>query len=353
MNMDRLISGAFTRRLEYHRARFNARFAEARRFQPRLDSEMFKEHLRSTVAPIVEAADRAASEKTEIVVEVLYDLSLDLLGKEFLGPNSRYPFIVDGWRSLLPRLPRFVAESPRAFVGSVTNALYNLSITPGARPGEWAASLLKLAEVCPDAPTLLKAAQVAAWRAGLAHYRLPALKLCRELPPTVAFTALDLAPQANHPPLGSLIDLLKADPWLRPESNLQSPISNLQIVSRVGAFRGFGGLFLTPPKVTSTPEGQFVVWDGDQAWLLTADLFGATLHRMDSAARPEKGQPCSHFQIDPTGRVSKIPVRRQKLTQSQTFSELAGFTTATDNSTTLAVTTPLSHAVYLIALVSQ
>ncbi|MBM2849378.1 MAG: hypothetical protein HW418_2320 [Anaerolineales bacterium] len=350
-----LVTGPFAQILEANRSRFNARFAEARRIQPRLDPLIFAECLRSTVAQVVEAVHHVRPEKAAEAAEVLYDLSLDLLGQEFLGPNSRYPFIVEGWRFLLPRLSRFIAGSPREFVGSTTNALYNLSTTPGARPGEWAASLLKLVEVCPDAPTLLRAGQVAAWRAGMAHYRLSALDLCRDLPPPVALTALGLSPQAEHPPLDTLIDSLKANPWLSPASNLQSPtplrlapgaiVSNyqLQIVSRVGAFRGFGGLFLEPPLVWPADD-DFVVSDGEGTWLLMADVFGATFHRADIKAPSLKTS--SPFTINKAGSVSFGKT-------SRAFPELANANSSAGNNTTLAVTTPFSHAVYLIALVGM
>ena len=350
-----MLSGPFAQILEANRSRFNARFAEARRIQPRLDPLIFAECLRSTVAQVVEAVHHVRPEKAAEAAEVLYDLSLDLLGQEFLGPNSRYPFIVEGWRFLLPRLSRFIAGSPREFVGSTTNALYNLSTTPGARPGEWAASLLKLVEVCPDAPTLLRAGQVAAWRAGMAHYRLSALDLCRDLPPPVALTALGLSPQAEHPPLDTLIDSLKANPWLSPASNLQSPtplrlapgaiVSNyqLQIVSRVGAFRGFGGLFLEPPLVWPADD-DFVVSDGEGTWLLMADMFGATFHRADIKAPSLKTS--SPFTINKAGSVSFGKT-------SRAFPELANANSSAGNNTTLAVTTPFSHAVYLIALVGM
>lgn len=343
--MEDLITGPFAQVLEANRARFNARFAEARRFQPRLDPAAFSDHLRLVVAPLVEAVARERADKAAEVADVLYDLSLDLLGREFIGPNSRRPFIVEGWRFLLPRLSRFVAEAPREFVGSVTNALYNLSITPGARPGEWAASLFRLAEVCPDAPTLMRAGQVAAWRAGMAHYRLTALDLCRDLPSPAALTALGLSPQAEHPPLDTLIESLKANPWLRPDSNLQSPISNyqLRIVSRVGAFRGFGGLFLEPPLVWPADD-DFVVSDGKGTWLLVADVFGATFHRADIKAPSLKAS--SPFTINKAGSVSFGKT-------SHAFPELANANSSAGNNTTLAVTTPLSHAVYLIALVGK
>lgn len=339
-----MLAGPFAQILEANRARFNARFAEARRFQPRLDPEAFKEHLRSIVAPIVEAVARERADKAAETAEALYDLSLDLLGQEFLGPNSRYPFIVDGWRYLLPRLPRFVAEAPREFVGSMTNALYNLSATPGAHPHEWAASLLQLAEVCPDAPMLLKAGQVAAWRAGMAHYRLNALDLCRDLPSPVALTALGLSPQSEHPPLDSLIESLKANPWLHPTSDLRPLTSDLQIVARVGAFRGFGGLFLAPPLVFSSGD-QFIVTDGEGSWLLTADCFGATWHRTE--AQPVETKSAARFTINRDGQVSVNG------TPTREFPELANAQSSAANRTTLAVTTPLSHAVYLIALVGE
>ncbi len=338
-----LVTGPFAQILEANRARFNARFAEARRFQPRLDPAAFSDHVRSVVAPLVEAVARERADKAAEVADVLYDLSLDLLGHEFIGPNSRYPVIVEGWRFLLPRLSRFIAESPRESVGSTTNALYNLSTTPGARPGEWAASLLKLVEVCPDAPTLLKAGQVAAWRAGMAHYRLSALDLCRDLPPPVALTALGLSPQAEHPPLDPLIESLKSNPWLRPTSDLRPLTSDLQIVARVGAFRGFGGLFLEPPLVWPA-EDDFVVSDGEGTWLLMADVFGATFHRADIKAPSLKTS--SLFTINKAGSVSFGKT-------SHAFPELANANSSAGNSTTLAVTTPLSHAVYLIALVDK
>jgi hypothetical protein len=189
----------------------------------------------------------------------------------------------------------------------------------------------------------------------MAHYRLSALDLCRDLPPPVALTALGLSPQAEHPPLDTLIDSLKANPWLSPASNLQSPtplrlapgaiVSNyqLQIVSRVGAFRGFGGLFLEPPLVWPADD-DFVVSDGEGTWLLMADVFGATFHRADIKAPSLKTS--SPFTINKAGSVSFGKT-------SRAFPELANANSSAGNNTTLAVTTPFSHAVYLIALVGM
>jgi hypothetical protein len=344
-----LVTGPFAQILEANRARFNARFAEARHIRTKLTPGSFTHHLRTGLAPIVEAVHRHNLDIANAVADALYDLSLDLVGQELLGPESRYPYLVEGWNTLLPRLPRFVAEAPRQFVGSVTNALYNLSVTPGARPREWMEAMLALADLCPDAETLLKTGQVVAWRAGLAHYRLNALELCTQLAslnPALAYLALGLPtdPSINAPPVTALLDRLLADPWWRPTSDPRSGSltreTDLQIVSRIGAFRGFGGLFMSPPVVL-LEDGHFVLEESGNYWLLTADVFGATLHRWSKPGRAARSvQP---FQIDPNGVVTNGK-------HSRAFPELAGAASAAASPTTLAVTTALSHAVFLVAL---
>jgi hypothetical protein len=115
-------------------------------------------------------------------------------------------------------------------------------------------------------------------------------------------------------------------------------------VGRVGAFRGFGGTFIRPPQVTC-PGGQFVASDGEQHWLLHADRFGATLHRMAvlPTAPPVMAAPL--FKVGLSGKISRGA-------HSAVFPELMVSHSSAANTHTLAVTTPLSHAVYLIALVA-
>ena len=370
---------AYAQALKDNRVSFNARFAEARRTQPRLDSREFLDTLGTTVAAVVAAVAQARPDRAAGVVSVLYDLALDLHAREFIGPHSRYPFVSLGWRDLLPVLGTPLAESPRAVAGSITNALYNLSVEPAARPQEWLDAMCVLAPLAPGVPALLQAGQVAAWRSGLAHFRRGALALCRQLPPTLVVAALGLpadalppqsaapAPQlpAQSPPpaatpplatatplpakdiapqspaaLNALLDRLDADPWLRPADALAAhPGRALKLVARVGAFRGFGGLFMAPPLISASGE-HFIARDGDDRWLLTADVFGVTFHHAgDLPAVTGSGA----FQLDRTGRVTLGKL-------SAVFPELANFTSAAGNDRTLAVTTPLSHSIYLVAL---
>jgi hypothetical protein len=336
----------FAQILAARRGRFNSQFAEAKTYRPTLDGEAFAAHLTQVVGPVVERVAEARPEQAEAVAEALYELSLDLVGREFLGPHSRYPALAEGWITLFSELPERLAESPWLFPGAITNALYNLSATPGARPAEWMQSVLTLSAACDDVPELLAAAQVAAWRAGLAHYRLSALERCRALKPNIAGLALGLpgfkASFLTLKARDSLIAALLANPWLDPAAPEPPAKAALQIVKRVGAFRGFGGLFLAPPSV-ACPDGQFVVSDGDDHWLLFADRFGASFQRTAAppTSKPKMSQP--YFQLSLEGELSKGKLHAK-------FSELERSQSSAANETTLAVTTALSHAVLLLAV---
>ena len=336
----------FAHILAAKRGRFNSQFAEAKTYRPSLDDEAFANHLKHVVGPVVERVAETRPEKAEPVAEALYELSLDLIGREFLGPHSRYPSLSEGWTTLFGQLPERLAESPWLFPGAITNALYNLSATPGARPAEWTSSVLALSAACADVPELLAAAQVAAWRAGLAHYRLSALERCRALKPNLAGLALGLpgfkASFLSAKARDSLINALLADPWLDPASPEPPAKPTLHIVARVGAFRGFGGQFLAPPSVTC-PGGQFVVSDGDDRWLLFADRYGASFQRLAAplTGKPKMSQP--YFQLSLSGELTKGKLRAA-------FPELERSQSSAANDTTMAVTTPLSHAVTLVAV---
>ena len=344
--------GAFAHLLSEKRARFNSQFAEAKRAHPALDAEAFGQLLTQLVGPIVEAVAAAQPHRAEAVAVALYELSLNLLARDFLGPNSRYPALANGWRVLFTQLPNRLAEAPVHFPGAITNALYNLSATPGARADDWVQAVLALSPACGSVPELLTAAQVIAWRAGLAHYRLSALARCHNLPPNVAGLALGLpvpaAQELTEATRDALLDRLVADPWLDPAAS-KTGKPRLQIVARAGAFRGFGGLFLAPPSV-ACPGGQFVVsdpasGDGTDYWLLFADRFGATFQRVSAAPHTPDRMAKPFFQLNLEGELVKGELHAA-------FPELARSQSSAANETTLAVTTPLSHAVTLIAVVN-
>src|SRR5258707_10106613 len=99
----------FAEILAGRRSRFNSQFAEAKTYRPSLDAEAFGGHLTQVVGPIVDRVAAVHPEQAGTVTEALYDLSLDLVGREFLGPRSRYPALAEGWRTVFGQLPERLA----------------------------------------------------------------------------------------------------------------------------------------------------------------------------------------------------------------------------------------------------
>ena len=342
--MEQVITGAFAEFLKENRYSLNLKFANAKRIQPNLDSNAFSDLLRQEVAIIIDIVDRYNPAATKQVSMVLYDLTLNLLSKDFIGPNSRFPLILKGWQELLPSIPQYLTLNPRLVIGTITNALYNLSLETSARSQEWLDLMHKLAPLANDAKIFLQAGQVAAWRVGLSHFREGALDLCRKLPRFLVNIALGLTDSSESFSIETIVNRLISDPWLHPSciGDNWGFSPSLKIVKRAGAFRGFGGLFRQPPTVACAGN-HFIVQDSVARWLLVSDVFGATFHRVNDEPREKIYSP---FKIDGGGRVTYDTYRA-------TFPELAGHISAAANAHTLAVTSPLSFSVFLIALTDE
>lgn len=330
------MNDSFQSVLAARRGYFNARFAEAQVTHPDLDGDAFLEVLERDVTPVVEAVREAQSDATLLAGQTLYDLALDLFAQ---GMLNRGAVLTQVWDELLPKLAPFLVKQPQRIAASVLNGAYNISQTQGARPAEWIAQMGKLVPLCADAEQLLKAGQVAAWRAGMAQYRLGALQILKTLDGKLARVLFGLESDATGPDTDALHYALMANPWYDPTAK-QNGARDLQIVKRVGGFRGFGGVFVAPPRVAWTKQG-FVATDGKENYALMADAFGAALGHIEAAKAETTAMP---FKLSREGQVSLGDVTKN-------FPELANATSATSNQTTLAVTTDLTYAIYLVALV--
>ena len=337
-----MMESDFSRVLQARRGYFNARFAEKQIAQPQLDADVFLNILREQVAPVVQAVAALDADSALVAGQNLYDLALDLYAQGLLGPAARTSILSTAWQEFFPSIAAFIVQQSQRVPASLCNALYNLAQTPGARPDEWMQNMRAVASFCADAEVFLRAGQVAAWRAGMAHYRLSALSILKTLDAKVARTLFGLDADAAQPDTAALHYAFVANPWHNPALANQSATSQnkIQILKRAGAFRGFGGLFLSPPRVMWTRDG-FVARDGDNSFLLFVDAFGATFHRVENVSNANVS---SAFKLEKNGRV-----KNDKL--SADFPELANATSSAANQTTLAVTTELTHAIYLIGLV--
>ncbi|MFH1139351.1 MAG: hypothetical protein V1816_24985 [Pseudomonadota bacterium] len=334
-----MIGGLFASVLRANRPDFNQRFAEARRRYPRLDMNVFAAFLENTAAPVVSGVEKFRPEGVARVVNAVYDLGLELAGQNLVGPGAGSCRIEDGWRRVLPGIIPLVSSSPLGILAAVSNALFQLSGAPGARPGTWVEELAALGPSFTDVDTFLKTGQVLAWRAGLAHFRESALKVAASLPDRPALAAVGAGAAADRTEVFRRLD---RDPWHDPADKENRP--PFRVAARAGAFRGFGGLFVEPPLV-ACDGARFWVRGGDEYWLLTADCFGRTFHRaspgdFEQAAR-RKGRP----------RGLKISGLEASLDgETLDLADLGAISSVASNEVTLALTSPFSHAITLVAL---
>jgi hypothetical protein len=319
-----LMLAATAEALERGRERYNTAFLAARRGGAAIDPQAFLQHIQTVVVPIVDAVASRMAERAAGVLDGLYSVSTQLFNASMLGSGAKTQAVNRVWAELLPSLTHLLVRDPQRLAATLSNAAHNIEATPEPKVDLWIRDLLRLAPQCTDVSDLLEAGKIAAWRAGMAHYRKGALAAAKLLPPALTEAALEAAVQ--------MADRWQFDPWADPDGK-----ANLTIVARAGAFRGFGGRFIRPPRVWSS-TGQLFASDGEGTWQLIADRFGCVFMRHD---------------VRPLTESSKATVRSDGCVvfpdQRAMFAELASATSFAFDGVTLAVTIPTSHAVYLVA----
>lgn len=337
-----LLSDPFAHTLASRRAELNARFAEARHVRPALSPDAFGAFLRDAVDPVVCAVYDAAPDRVDDVALAAYDVALDLVGQGLVDGAARGAAIRDMWRTAIPAVARIVAIDPPRVLAALTNAAHQIAATPDARVDGWIGDLARLGGQCATPDDLLRLGQVAAWRAGLAHYRGGALDAARALPEPIALAAVGAPHSARW---SDVAERLAASEWFDPARPPEASPTVPRVAAHVGAFRALGGLFVEPPLVALV-DGHLCTSSGGESWLVTADLFGATFHRV-----PAESGRATPTPLPPNVRLT----RGGRVVVSGGALDLpsAGeVTSAAATRTTLAVTWSLSHHVTLVTLVA-
>ncbi|MCL2591493.1 MAG: hypothetical protein FWD67_11655 [Betaproteobacteria bacterium] len=331
------VSDDFARILAAERAGFNARAAGAARRTPGFSMETLAAFLESGVDGVVAAVAKTVPGCATAVAEAAYGIALTLTSQRLVGPQARSRLVGRAWAELFPLCARRVAEAPDEVLGALSNAALYLDSAPNLRGDEWLRSLSALAGNAETVPQLLALGQVLAWRAGAAHLRDSALAAASRLPEPLVLAAVGAAPGDGW---GRVHARLAADPWWLPEWGEGMP--PLPQGKKVGDFSGFGGIFRQPPEVRANASG-FWVKSGDRYSLLTADAWGAMLHR---ASKEEYGQPFSCAAPAPMLDGSRLMLARGGI-ELDLPAEGLGIAW---NGHTVAVTSPYSYSIRLFPL---
>jgi hypothetical protein len=326
------VSPEFATLLEAKRESFNQRFEQRRRGGAPLDSAAFLTHLVEVVQPLVAAVAATFPERSAAVLDALYDASLDLFAEGLLGPGAKVPVLRNVWTELLPVSIPLLARDPIVLIGCLCNALYQVASQAGTQPGVWLERMKATLPKCQSTTEVNRTGVVAAWRAGMPQYREVALETVEGLNPAVAAEALGFP--AND------LDALKHDRWFHPDAHGGgTPAIPLRSVGITGGFTGFGGPFARPPQVQTVNGALFALVE-DRCWRIVADAFGVWFQRVPrNTAKPE-GLP-----KDVTVKAGTIRWGRASLPKP----ELAEFNSVACDGSTLAVTIPTSHHVFLFA----
>ncbi|HVE77253.1 MAG TPA: hypothetical protein VNA89_00190 [Gemmatimonadaceae bacterium] len=334
------MSDAFARALRGRRGELNGRFDEARRRYPALDADAFAAFLSVAVDPVVSAVAALHADRATDAAAAAYDAAIDIVGRQITGGSARRALVDDVWQRVLPIAAAAVAADPARVIAALTNAAYHIAGTVGARGSAWMTAMEGLAARAAEPTQLLAAGQVAAWRAGLAHYRSTALAVADSLPEALALAAVGAAPGASWRDVRSRLGESR---WYDPARSDGTPEAP-RIATVAGAFRGFGGPFAEPPLV-GTVGDQFRVLSGAEEWLLFADAFGATLHRAPA-----------HLEADAQWAPSipaDVAVQGGCVLwhgQSVGAAAWGDVTSAAMTENTLALTGSLAHGVVIVAL---
>lgn len=346
-----MISEPLARWLAAGRPELNRRVAETRRRLPGFDIAAFGDFLAIAVDPVVCAADAHAPERTGSVAMAAFDAALALTAHghahapspvaqgdacELAGHRHGSAGVAGTvWRQLVPLYARLLCQQPAAVLGMLTNAALHVQRQRGARASQWQAIMTQLAPQIENIAHLRAVGQVAAWRAGMAHFRQGAITVADGLPEPLAMAAFGMAAE-SWPALRAALLL---DPWWTPDAAQRE---RLQAGIEIGGFTGLGGEFGEPPHARPAPHG-FWVRSGERHALLIADACGAVLH-------PATAEEYEHPEAAPDARIS---VRGAELSINGRTVQLdlpAEQLQVVCNRHAVAITSPYTHAIRVLPL---
>ena len=329
-----MVSQALADVLAAGRPRFNAQVAEWRRRQPRFDPAALPAFVRDALDPVAQALQATDPARARGAVAAAFEVALALVAQGHAGPAARQPWVDRAWREAAPRHAALLAREPVEVLGALSNAALHLAGVPGVRVADWLQAMAAAGPGIDDVATLRAFGQVAAWRAGMAHFRAGALAAADALPDPLALQALAAAPERDR----AALRIAHADPWW--DEAAAAPRVQPRVV---GAFTGFGGSFAEPPRVRADGDG-FVVRSGERHAWLAADAHGAVLLPATAAEFDAAASRTADARATLHGTVLRIGSRDQAIDLPADGLSLACGRHAA------VLASPWSHALHVVPL---
>ncbi|MCA1246157.1 hypothetical protein [Massilia sp. MS-15] len=335
-----MLCAAFAEALAARRQHCNAAVAAARRAWPGFDQHAFGRFLAEQADPVVAAVAVLTPQRVAAVVDASVGIGIELAGQRLLDASPRGLALARAWSGLAPCCAVQVAQSPGQVLGMLSNAALHLAALPGVNTARWQADMAALAPLALTLADLRALGQVLAWRAGAAHFRQGALAALDALPPALALGVVGASGSGDW---GQVRAALRDDPWWRAPQDEHGASQRI-----VGAFAGLGGAFTAPPLLRAAGAhaggASFVVRSGEQDFALHADAHGAIVlparTGMFDAAQDGAG--------DENG-AAKVEVDWQRVAPPFPAQDCAVCASAT----TIAIASPYSHAILLVARASS
>ncbi len=342
-----ILSPVFRNTLENLREELNNKVRLRLKQGEKIETLDLQRHLRDRVGPIIDAVHACLPERTRITTSDLFDVSLELFAAGQLGPFSKSVSMDRLWRCVLPKLSMLIARDPRRIVGSLCNGILFTEQYGTDIAGRWLEKIEAVGKQADSSEQFLTLGKFAAWTAGMAHCRPAALALADALPWTIVGGLLELPVGFSAPTVSRFLQRAASNPWEDGNETHGEHGGVIEWVKRCGAFRGFGGAMLAPPRV-ALRDGKLFLTDQHSVWQLIADRFGWVQQRVDMppkqfSAPPSKTKP--HSAQPHVDQQGTIHWEQQQLS----VPEMAQPTSYACDGDTWAVTIATSFHVFLYA----
>jgi hypothetical protein len=333
--------------LKENREKLNSLFSFYKFSFPAIEKDVVFFYISFVIEPVFDKNLNRDKEQLSSILISLYDKILELIGKNYLGNSGRYPFFENKFIQCIEEADDWMFENPDLYLSSISNAIINIGSVDILKLNLWLSKFQKISKKAKSIHELFEAGKVIAWISGMAQYRQRALEICRQLEVTLLETILDI-PNLRNVNIENFFSRLEIYPWISlADAMKENSPRKVFNINRVGNFSGFGGKFITPPKVELTDQ-EFILYDKKNFYVLFVDFFGSHLERISEdtylkLSSIRKKNIKSDFIVTKEGKIQNGKEKIQ-------YSPLSNYSSIASNEHTCCITSPYSHSFFVVGM---